>query len=160
MKETFIYSLLHSFSPTPMLNAPSSGTTLGNSRDHDGYSDKKPSKHPPITSRSIPPSVASRSTTPVPQPTERAGALDDLPEPVHHSTAIPPHQLPEDLRVCLDVIQNNLLENHTRFGKALKMRWEEQRTPVRSIEDILVEYVCYLSPFVCHRLTVSARPTF
>ena len=38
--------------------------------------------------------------------------------------AIPPRQLPEDLRVCLEVIENDLLEGHARLSEALKKRYE------------------------------------
>ena len=93
------------------------------------------------------------------------GGADDLPEipdelmPDFVSLPISTSLHPlEDLRVCLEVIERDLLENHTRFGKALKMCWEEQRTHVRSIEDILVDCVRHLLPFVCRHLTVSAVP--
>ena len=117
----------------------------------------------------------------MPQLTEHAGTLDDIAkevtikeitevgnanvlykmpedaisEPVHPSTAIPLHRLPEDLQICLETVGNDLLDNHTQFSKALKMRWERYHTPAQPIEDILIKYVCYLSPFVCHRLTMS-----
>ena len=80
-----------------------------------------------------------------------------------HSNAHHPdmsHPLPEDLRICLEVIENDILENHTQFSKALKAHWVKQSTPLQSVEVVLVEYVRCLSPFIYHRLTVSASPIF
>ena len=160
-KEIFIDPLLHSSSSTSVSDALHSATALGDSRDHAEYSDIKPLEHLPITSRSIPPHIASRSTTPVPQPTEHAGDLHDpTTESVSLPTSTPPHRLPDDLRLCLELIENNLLENHTGFSIALKMHRQGQHALARSIEDILIDYVRYLSPFVCHRLTVFASPIF
>jgi hypothetical protein len=59
--------------------------------------------------------------------------------------AIPPRQLPEDLRVCLEVIQNDLLEGHVRLSDALKKRYEEQYPLVRSLADVFVSSV---RPFI------------
>lgn len=56
--------------------------------------------------------------------------------------AIPPHQLPDDLRVCLEVIENDLLEGHVRLSEALKKRYEEQYPLVRSLADVFVSSVC------------------
>lgn len=84
---------------------------------------------------------------------------DSTSENLSLPTAAPPRHLPEDLLVCLEVIENNLLESHARFSKELKMCWEEQSL-VHFIQDILVDYVRYLPPFVRHRSTVSASPTF
>ena len=52
-------------------------------------------------------------------------------------------QLPEDLRVCLEVIENDLLESHVRLSEALKKRYDEQYPLVRSLADIFVRNVCY-----------------
>jgi hypothetical protein len=59
--------------------------------------------------------------------------------------AILPRQLPEDLRVCLEVIENDLLEGHVRLSEALKKRYEEQYPLVRSLADVFVSSVC---PFI------------
>lgn len=62
-------------------------------------------------------------------------------EPVAVLGAIPPRQLPEDLRVCLEVIENDLLEGHVRLSEALKKRYEEQYPLVRSLADVFVSSV-------------------
>lgn len=59
-------------------------------------------------------------------------------EPPFLPGAIPPRQLPEDLRVCLEVIENDLLEGHVRLSDALKKRYEEQYPLVRSLADVFV----------------------
>ena len=64
------------------------------------------------------------------------------PEPVAVLGAIPPRQLPEDLRICLEVIENDLLEGHVRLSEALKKRYEEQYPLVRSLADVFVSSVC------------------
>ena len=63
-------------------------------------------------------------------------------EPVAALGAIPPRHLPEDLRVCLEVIENDLLEGHVRLSEALKKRYEEQYPLVRSLADVFVSSVC------------------
>jgi hypothetical protein len=69
-------------------------------------------------------------------------------EPVTVPGAIPPRQLPEDLRICLEVIENDLLEGHVRLSEALKKRYEEQYPLVRSLADVFVSSVCSFI-FVC-----------
>jgi hypothetical protein len=63
-------------------------------------------------------------------------------DPVTVAGAIPPRQLPEDLRICLEVIENDLLEGHVRLSEALKKRYEEQYPLVRSLADVFVSSVC------------------
>ena len=70
----------------------------------------------------------------------RKGSKISTPEPV--PGAIPPRQLPEDLRICLEVIENDLLEGHVRLSEALKKRYEEQYPLVRSLADVFVSSVC------------------
>jgi len=62
-------------------------------------------------------------------------------DPVTIPGAIPPRQLPEDLRICLEVIENDLLEGHVRLSEALKKRYEEQYPLVRSLADVFVSSV-------------------
>lgn len=158
-KEVFIDPLLHPSFSTSVSNTLHLGAALGDSRNHAEYSDIKPLGHLPITSRSIPSPIASRSTTPAIQPTGH-DLYDQTLESVSLPTATPPLQLPDDLRLCLEVIERNLLENHSWFSMALKMHWRGQRNLTSSIEDILVDYVCYLLPCVCHHLTVFTSPIF
>ncbi|KAF4614817.1 hypothetical protein D9613_002957 [Agrocybe pediades] len=51
---------------------------------------------------------------------------------------IAPHQLPEDLRICLEVIDNGVLDGHKRLSEALKKRYDDQYPLVRSLADVFV----------------------
>lgn len=59
--------------------------------------------------------------------------------------AVPPTQLPEDLRKCLEVIESGVLEGHIRLSDGLRKRYEEQYPLVRSLADVFVSNV---RPFV------------
>ncbi|KAH8833821.1 hypothetical protein DL96DRAFT_1578503 [Flagelloscypha sp. PMI_526] len=52
--------------------------------------------------------------------------------------AIPPHLLPEDLKICLEVIDNGVLDGHKRLCEALKKRYDDQFPLVRSLADVFV----------------------
>ncbi|KAF9532254.1 hypothetical protein CPB83DRAFT_667377 [Crepidotus variabilis] len=52
--------------------------------------------------------------------------------------AIAPHQLPEDLRICLEVIDGGVFEGHKRLSEALKKRYDDQYPLVRSLADVFV----------------------
>lgn len=58
---------------------------------------------------------------------------------------LPPHLLPEDLRQCLEVIENGILPGHAKLSEALRKRYEEQYPLVRSLADVFVTHV--RSPF-------------
>ncbi|KAF5380934.1 hypothetical protein D9615_003888 [Tricholomella constricta] len=49
-----------------------------------------------------------------------------------------PHQLPEDLRICLEVVDSGVLDGHKRLSEALKKRYDEQFPLVRSLADVFV----------------------
>ncbi|KAG6814317.1 hypothetical protein H0H92_013442 [Tricholoma furcatifolium] len=65
-----------------------------------------------------------------------------------------PHQIPEDLRRCLEVIDSGVLDGHKRLSDALKKRYDDQYPLVRSLADVFVsnsdifagykDYVCHL----------------
>lgn len=55
--------------------------------------------------------------------------------------AVPPHLLPEDLRVCLEVIESGVLDGHVKLSDGLKKRYEEQYPLVRSLADVFVSNV-------------------
>ena len=63
------------------------------------------------------------------------------PEPLARSGAVPPHQLPEHLRICLEVIENDVLLGHIRLSEALKKRYDEQYPLVRSLADVFIPSV-------------------
>jgi hypothetical protein len=56
--------------------------------------------------------------------------------------AIAPHQLPEALRVCLEVIDTGVFDGHKKLSEALKKRYDDQYPLVRSLADVFVSNVC------------------
>jgi len=59
--------------------------------------------------------------------------------------AIAPQQLPEDLRICLEVVDSGVLDGHKRLSEALKKRYEDQFPLVRSLADVFVSNVSFMS---------------
>jgi len=65
--------------------------------------------------------------------------------------SVAPHQLPEDLRICLEVIDSGVFDGHKRLSEALRKRYEDQYPLVRSLADVFVSNVrfyrstCYLN---------------
>ena len=55
--------------------------------------------------------------------------------------AVPPAQLPEDLRKCLEVIESSILDGHIRLSEGLRKRYEDQYPLVRSLADVFVTNV-------------------
>ncbi|TFY82976.1 hypothetical protein EWM64_g1042 [Hericium alpestre] len=51
---------------------------------------------------------------------------------------VSPHQLPEDLRICLEAIENSILEGHLKLSDGLRKRYDEQYPLVRSLADVFV----------------------
>lgn len=54
------------------------------------------------------------------------------------SASIAPHQLPEDLRACLEVIDGGVLDGHKKLCEALRKRYEDQFPLVRSLADVFI----------------------
>jgi hypothetical protein len=54
---------------------------------------------------------------------------------------IAPHQLPEDLRICLEVVDTGVFDGHKRLSEALKKRYDDQYPLVRSLADVFVSNV-------------------
>ncbi|RDB20988.1 hypothetical protein Hypma_011526 [Hypsizygus marmoreus] len=52
--------------------------------------------------------------------------------------SLAPHQLPEDLRICLEVVDSGVLDGHKRLSEALKKRYDDQFPLVRSLADVFV----------------------
>ncbi|KAI0337071.1 Dbl domain-containing protein [Trametopsis cervina] len=63
---------------------------------------------------------------------------DPRPPPISVSGAVPPNYLPEDLRKCLEVIEESILEGHKKLHEGLKRRYEDQYPLVRSLADVFV----------------------
>jgi hypothetical protein len=62
-------------------------------------------------------------------------------------SAIPPHQLPDDLRICLEVIDGGVFDGHKRLSEALKRRYDDQYPLVRSLADVFVSNVSSFTLF-------------
>jgi hypothetical protein len=59
-----------------------------------------------------------------------------------------PHQLPDDLRQCLEVIEESILPGHLRLSEGLRKRYDEQYPIVRSLADVFVANVGFIL-FTC-----------
>ncbi len=68
------------------------------------------------------------------------------------SGGIAPHQLPEDLRICLEVIDGGVLDGHKKLCEALRKRYEDQFPLVRSLADVFVVHVRTLPVTRIHSL--------
>ncbi|KAG1756514.1 Dbl-like domain-containing protein [Suillus paluster] len=53
-------------------------------------------------------------------------------------SAVPSQLLPEDLRICLEVIESGVLDGHVKLSEGLLKRYEEQYPLVRSLADVFV----------------------
>ena len=58
-------------------------------------------------------------------------------------TGVAPHQLPEDLRRCLEVIENSILAGHLKLSEGLRKRYDEQYPLLRSLADVFLASVCF-----------------
>jgi hypothetical protein len=65
-----------------------------------------------------------------------------------------PHQLPDDLRQCLEVIEDSILAGHLKLSEGLRKRYDEQYPLVRSLVDVFIANVGFTlfdlhSPLIC-----------
>ncbi|KAI0028120.1 hypothetical protein K488DRAFT_10145, partial [Vararia minispora EC-137] len=116
----------HSLPPPPRTNPAASTHSLGR-QSFIGASEKERSKLAPA---------------PTPTPSGR-GLLRKSKKSLTNSGIIPnggvaPHQLPDDLRQCLESIENSILEGHLKLSDGLRKRYEEQYPLVRSLADVFV----------------------
>ncbi|KII89215.1 hypothetical protein PLICRDRAFT_53680 [Plicaturopsis crispa FD-325 SS-3] len=51
---------------------------------------------------------------------------------------IAPHLLPDDLRICLEVVESGIIDGHQRLSEGLRKRYDEQYPLVRSLADVFV----------------------
>ncbi|KAG8732899.1 hypothetical protein FRC11_010210 [Ceratobasidium sp. 423] len=70
---------------------------------------------------------------------QRRGGSRDLPAGVL-GLGITAQQLPEDLRICLEVLEEVILPGHLTLREGLQKRYEEQYPLVRSLADIFVAH--------------------
>lgn len=95
-------------------------------------------------------SQTQSSTKGTPSPQQKAGMLRKFKKSQTSSdsifgTSLAPHQLPEDLRICLEVVDSGVLDGHKRLCEALKKRYDEQFPLVRSLADVFVSNVSNFS---------------
>jgi hypothetical protein len=72
---------------------------------------------------------------------------------------VAPHQLPDDLRQCLEVIEDSILSGHVKLSEGLRKRYDEQYPLVRSLADVFVanvrlKFYYYYSFCPDHRFTL------
>ena len=65
-----------------------------------------------------------------------------------------PHQLPDELRQCLELIEASILAGHLKLSEGLRTRYDEQYPLVRSLADVFVANVGFIlfdphSPLIC-----------
>ncbi|KAN0133534.1 Dbl homology (DH) domain containing protein [Lactarius tabidus] len=58
--------------------------------------------------------------------------------PYATSPVASPHQLPDNLRQCLEVIENRILSGHLKLSEGLRKRYDEQYPLVRSLVDVVI----------------------
>ncbi|KAG8998691.1 hypothetical protein FRB95_012186 [Tulasnella sp. JGI-2019a] len=57
---------------------------------------------------------------------------------VDEGMVLPPHLLPDDLRICLEVLEGPTLKGHITLCDSLRKRYDEQYPLVRSLADVFV----------------------
>ena len=51
---------------------------------------------------------------------------------------VAPYKIPDDLRQCLEVIEDTILADHIRLGERLRRRYDKQYPLVRTLADVFV----------------------
>lgn len=67
--------------------------------------------------------------------------------------AVAPHQLPDDLRICLETVESGIFDGHLRLSEGLRKRYDEQYPLVRSLADVFVTNVGSFSYSLLRTLT-------
>lgn len=126
----------HSLPPPPRINQATSSThSLG--RQSSMTERERHNSHTGQAS-----SMADRKLSSPPQ--QRPGVLRKFKKSEAGKVfgdSVAPHQLPEDLRICLEVIDSGVLDGHKRLSEALRKRYDDQFPLVRSLADVFVSNV-------------------
>ena len=163
---TELETLIESFEHLPIASRflPSSATGSDESEDHNGNArttshashrggqsdlnsspENDPLEHPtswtPGDSSALP---RSSQLARLPRGVARRFQLS-VADSIAHG-GISPHQLPDDLRVCLESIED-VLAGHIKLAEVLRKRYDEQYPLVRSLTDIFMDNVRML--FYC-----------
>ena len=155
MRNTFIIPLLHPFATASLIASP----TMFEYDDMSLFETPTESfEHLPIASRFLSPTgFQSDKTTYVPFPSRSHQSLPSPALPNHNAVsthkknlieadliangAVARHQIPADLRQCLEVIEDSILGGHVKLSDGLRKRYAEQYPLVRSFADIFVAVV-------------------
>jgi hypothetical protein len=91
-------------------------------------------------------STSERKVAGTTSPSQRTGMLRKFKKSDANSAAVlgdsvAPRMLPEDLRICLEVIDSGVFDGHKRLSEALRKRYDDQFPLVRSLADVFVSNV-------------------
>lgn len=126
----------HSLPPPSRANPNSSTHSLGR---QSSFADRERGRKN-SAGQSVTPTQGSRVLRKFRRSQTTPGILND--------GAVAPHQLPDDLRICLEVVESGILDGHLKLSEGLRKRYEEQYPLVRSLADVFVSNVrssCFLS---------------
>lgn len=119
-----------SLPPPPRANPQGSSTSLGRTSIYGAIPEREVSyAQQSHTDKSSTSRVLKKLRRMTPQPDQLIG------------DGVPPNQLPEDLRKCLEVLESGVYEGHIALSDGLKKRYEEQYPLVRSLADVFVSNV-------------------
>lgn len=125
----------HSLPPPPRNNPNSSTHSLGR---QSSFADRERERNNSTGQASL----TERKAT----PTQGARVLrkfrrSETASDVILNGAVAPHLLPDDLRICLEVVESGILDGHHKLSEGLRKRYEEQYPLVRSLADVFVSNV-------------------
>lgn len=136
-----------SLPPPPRANMMTSSTQSLGRQSFIGDRDREYEHHPPSMK------TTNTATSRVLRKIKKSTTGADM---IHG--AVPPAQLPEDLRKCLEVIEGGILDGHIRLSEGLRKRYEDQYPLVRSLADVFVSNVSLrLNPWLSSVLTQNSR---
>lgn len=92
-----------------------------------------------VDSKSATPSPSSRATPFGTRKLQKTAPIDV--SGIDEGMILPPHLLPEDLRICLEVLEGPTLKGHMTLCEGLRRRYDEQYPLVRSLADVFVANV-------------------
>jgi hypothetical protein len=96
-----------------------------------------------VHERDLPPTSSKPASTAPSRVLQKFKKGNSTPTPVAINVGISPTMLPEDLRKCLEVIENGILEGHEKLSESLRKRYDDQFPLVRSLADVFVNNVSY-----------------
>lgn len=131
-----------SLPPPPRMTAQNSAASLGRQSIYVPEQREvpyAPTQHTAQTEKTTASRMLKKLRRTTPQPDSLIG------------DAVPPNQLPEDLRKCLEVLENGIYNGHVSLSESLRKRYEEQYPLVRSLADVFISNV---GPLLFHYLKI------